>query len=534
MKTSSSELKWAIGAIVALTSVVSCGKTESDVARDDSRPPNIVFILTDDQRYDQLGFVNPAIETPSLDKLAASGVHFRNAFVTTSLCSPSRASILTGVYTSRHGVVDNFVQDVAPGLEYFPSYLQSSGYETAYVGKWHMGHAQGEPRKGFDYWVSFAGQGSYFSQDLFGNDSWLNVNGQRVRQKGYITDELTDYALDWLSNRSSERPFFLYLSHKAVHAPFTPAPRHSELYADRELVAPPSQSDDPENYRGKPVWVRNQRNYFHGVDYPFYTENSVQEMQLSSDRALAAIDESLGRLLELLEERGELDNTLILFMGDNGFLWGEHGIIDKRAAYEESIRVPLLASFPGRFKAGIAVDEIVTNVDIAPTILSVAGVEVPEYMQGRSFASLAKGMEVADWPGELLYEYYWEWVFPVPPTTLALRTDRYKLIEYHGVWDIDEFYDLENDPREMVNLIDDSAHAELVSQMRDRLYTRLLEVGGGHTVVPYTQKHGPGAALRNADGSGAGEFPQSLVVEPDDPDRYQFLFRQMPDIAPKE
>ncbi len=500
----------------------------------DTAPPNIVFVLTDDQRYDQLGFVNPALQTPHLDRLAAGGVHFRNAFVTTSLCSPSRATILTGTYTSRHGVIDNFVDDVAAGLTFFPAYLQEAGYETAFVGKWHMGHETDEPRPGFDHWVSFAGQGSYFPKDFSGNDSWLSVNGTAVRQAGYITDELTDYALDWLDGRESSQPFFLYLSHKAVHGPFLPAPRHENLYAERPLTPPASQADSPENYAGKPMWVRNQRNYFHGVDFPFYSDNDVQEIMRSSDRAVAAIDDSVGRVLDWLQQNGELDNTLIIFMGDNGFMWGEHGLLDKRAAYEESIRVPLLAYFEGRFPGGTTVEDIVTNVDIAPTILEAAGLAVPDHMQGRSFVSLGQGETVDDWPDDLLYEYYWEWVFPVPPTTLALRTDRFKLIQYHGVWDLEELYDLENDPHELVNLIDDPQHEELAREMRDTLYTRLKEVGEGRTVVPYTQKHGPGAALRGADGSTAAEFPEKLLRAPNDMESFRYLMRQMPDMGPEQ
>ena len=220
-----------------------------------AKPRTVVFILSDDHRYDAMGFMgHPFLETPHMDSMAANGVHLKNAFVTTSLCSPSRASILTGLYTCKHRVIDNN-RLVPPGTVFFPQYLQKAGYETAYVGKWHMGGVTDEPRPGFDRWVSFRGQGSYLP-----TRAGLNVDGQRVPQKGYITDELTDYAVDWLKSRGGDKPFFLYLSHKAVHANFTPAARHAGRYADVQITPPASQADTPENYKGKPRWLKDQRN----------------------------------------------------------------------------------------------------------------------------------------------------------------------------------------------------------------------------------------------------------------------------------
>ena len=227
---------------------------------------NVIFILTDDQRYDELGFMNPVLQTPHMDRLAAEGVHFRNAFVTTSLCSPSRASILTSQYMHNHGVVDNNAA-IAEGARFFPEYLQEAGYQTAFFGKWHMGEAESgtgkmdDPQPGFDHWLSFAGQGEYLPVYHDGGVNQLNLNGKHVPQKGYITDELTDYTLDWLSSgRDEDKPFFIYLSHKAVHADFQPPERYENLYADAKIDPPASAADTEENYRGKPMWVRNQRN----------------------------------------------------------------------------------------------------------------------------------------------------------------------------------------------------------------------------------------------------------------------------------
>ncbi len=472
-----------------------------------ARPRNVIFILVDDLRYDALGCMgHPFLKTPHIDSLASGGVNFRNAFVTTSLCSPSRASILTGQYMHRHRVVDNNAVDLGNTV-FFPQYLQKIGYETAFLGKWHMGGDSDSPRPGFDHWVSFRGQGNYIAP----NDRWmLNVNGKPVPQKGYITDELTDYAVDWLKQRTDEKPFFLYLSHKAVHAEFKPAERHANLYQDVEIAEPATQADTEENNRGKPMWVQNQRNSWHGVEYPYHSTLDIKEYYRQYCRTLMAVDDGVGRLMELLRERGWEKDTVVMFMGDNGFLFGEHGLIDKRNAYEESMRVPLLAHCPAILPAGSEVKGVVANIDIGPTVLELAGLGTPETMQGRSFRGLATGkLEPEKWRDSLLYEYYWEWNFPHTPTTFALRGDRYKLIVYHGVWDTDELYDLEEDPREQRNLIHSQDHQPIVRKMRDALYQRLKATGGMQ--VPFSPKNGPGANLRSAEGSDAAEFPAEVI-----------------------
>ncbi|MEZ5432561.1 MAG: sulfatase-like hydrolase/transferase [Verrucomicrobiales bacterium] len=311
-----------------------------------AKPRNALFILIDDLRYDALSCLgHPFIKTPNIDRIAKNGAIFQNAFVTTSLCSPSRASILTGLYMHHHGVVDNNAQ--SPGLVFFPQYLQKAGYETAFFGKWHMGGESDDPRPGFNRWVSFKGQGNYLPPNP---NYTLNVDGERVKQKGYITDELTDYAMDWLQARDRSKPWFAYVSHKAVHAEFHPAERHKDLYSDAVIAPPATQSE--ESNRTKPLWVRNQRNSWHGVDFPYHSSLDVAEYYRQYCRTLAAVDESVGRLLDWLEKSGQADNTLVMFMGDNGFLFGEFGLIDKRNAYEPSMRVPLLGQCPGVIPAG--------------------------------------------------------------------------------------------------------------------------------------------------------------------------------------
>lgn len=497
---------------------------------DDGRM-NVIFILTDDQRYDELGFMNPVLETPHMDRLAAEGVHFRNAFVTTSLCSPSRASILTGQYMHNHGVVDNN-SGVAEGTVFFPQYLQQAGYQTAFIGKWHMGETESssaksdDPQPGFDHWLSFAGQGNYYPVVRNGKANQLNINGEHVPQRGYITDELTDYTLDWLSGgRDTDKPFFIYLSHKAVHADFTPPERYKDLYADADIPVPASQADSEENYKGKPMWVKNQRNSWHGVDFPYHSILSVQEGKRQYHRTLTAVDDSIGRINAWLEENGLAENTIVILMGDNGFMFGEHGLIDKRNAYEESMRVPLLAYIPGLDQPGRVVEEIAAGIDIGPTVLDIAGVEdMPGQFEGQSLLPLALGKKPDDWRQDLLYEYYWEFNYPMTPTTFALRTEDFKLIQYHGIWDLEELYDIRNDPKEMINLIDDPEYLEVRVRLRNELHQRLANNRGEH-VIPYTEKWGPGAHSRNRDGSGAAPFPDSWLKSQGDDGLRDFMYR---------
>ena len=470
-------------------------------------PRNVVFILTDDHRYDAMGFMgHPFVETPHMDSMAENGIHLSNAFVATSLCSPSRASILTGLYTHKHRVIDNN-RLVPEGTIFFPQYLQRAGYQTAFIGKWHMGGAADDPRPGFDHWVSFRGQGNYLPPSP---DYTINVNGERVPQKGYITDELTDYAIQWLDQKSSDQPFFLYLSHKAVHANFTPAERHQGRYAEVELKLPSGEDVLAES--NAPRWVRDQRNSWHGIDFSYHSDRGLDYLYRRYCESILAVDDSVGRILEQLKKMGILDQTLVIYMGDNGFMFGEHGLIDKRVSYEASIRVPMMMQCPELFEGGQKLEQVIGNIDVGPTILHAAGLRAPDYMDGLSFLGLPTG-ETTQWRDYFLYVYYWEKNFPHTPTQFALRGDRFKYITYYGLWDVDELYDLEADPKETQNLIADPQYKEIVTEMEDRLYTMLEEAGGMD--IPMNQPRGSSQnkRWREREGQHAADFPSSLVVD---------------------
>jgi arylsulfatase A-like enzyme len=499
---------------------------------------NIVFVLLDDLRFDAMGFLTPGLDTPNIDFLAQHGVYFPNAVVTTSLCSPSRATILTGRTTANHGIVDNN-NSSEEGLTFFPTYLQQAGYQTGFFGKWHMGNSTDAPRPGFNKWVSFKGQGTYFPTDALtpaqkakGEVQMLNVDGKEVRRSGYITDELTDYALTWLKQeRDPSKPFFLYLSHKAVHSDPLPSAKYADQYKDLDIKLPASMANTAANDRGKPMWVRNQRNSWHGVDFPYHSDQDLREYVRQYYRTLSPVDDSLGRILAYLREANLDKNTLIVFYSDNGFLFGDHGLIDKRNAYEPSVRVPLVMYAPSLLPEGVTNTTRVRNLDMAPTFLAAADVAAPSQFEGRSFLDTASGaVTPAAWKApDFVYAYYWEWTFPHTPTTFAIERGTTKYIQYHGVWDIEELYDLSKDPDELNNLIDDPNWFATKVDLRNRLYAGLANENGQH-IVPYGQRTAEGIVWRNENGARAADFPAKWLKAPNRPDK---LYGAFPQQAPK-
>ncbi|MBL7133709.1 MAG: sulfatase [Phycisphaerae bacterium] len=474
-----------LGAAALATGCRSAGPQQGKPAK----RPNVVFILTDDQRWDLMSCAgHKFLKTPNLDRVAAEGAQFLNMFVTTSLCSPSRASFLSGLYAHTHGVVNNFT-DYPSRMTSFPMRLQQEGYETAYIGKWHMGEKDDRARPGFDYWISHKGQGKYF-------DNVFNVNGKREVKKGYYTTRVTDMAAEWLK-RPHGKPFLLIIGHKAPHTPFTPEPKYADIYDDVQIGYPKSAFA----LEGKPDWVRQRIDTWHGIYGPIYgfrekfpdtRPSGVKEFARfvrSYTATIRSIDDSVGRVYEALKETGRLDNTLLIFAGDNGMFLGEHGMTDKRTMHEESIRVPLLARFPKLIKPGTKIEQMALNIDLAPSVLEICGAKPLENpdgsgrrrIHGQSWKRLLAG-DAAGWRTSWYYEYNYEKQFPYTPNVRGVRTDRWKYVHYpHGDGKADrhkaELYDLKNDPGEAKNLIDSPAHRQELERLKKEL-DRLMKAAG--------------------------------------------------------
>ncbi|MFQ5705134.1 MAG: sulfatase [Gemmatimonadales bacterium] len=460
--------------------------------------PNVVVIVVDDLRWDEFGAAgHPYLQTPNIDRLASEGALFTNSFHAVPLCSPNRASLLTGQYPSRHGIIDNVARNrLSHQLQTFPRAIREHGYNTAFIGKWHMGNDP-TPRPGFDYWVGLPGQGRTVDPRLY-------ERGRLHEVKGYVTDILTDRAIQFIE-RERDGPFMLYLAHKAVHpdarqlddgsidlshkSSYIPAPRHLGRYDDAVFQRRPNVVASPDELTDKPA-LRRALAYrasdditreFGGILDPGTSEETIRRRA----EMLLAVDEGLGRVMAKLEEQGILDQTMIVLTSDNGFFYGEHGLsLERRLPYEESIRNPLLVRYPPLVEAGARISELALSVDIAPTVLEVAGVPIGDEIQGRSLVPLLRG-DVRDWRHSMLVEFY-TYENPMPwlmdMDYRAVRTERYKYIHWMQHPDLDELYDLEADPYEMRNMIDDAESAGLRRDMRaelGRLVLDAMELGGG-------------------------------------------------------
>ncbi len=436
--------------------------------------PNVVFILVDDLRFDELGCAgHPFAQTPHADRIAREGASFRNAFATTPLCSPSRAAFLTGTYSHASGVVDNVARDaLSHRLTTWPRLLHDAGYHTAFLGKWHMGNDD-SPRPGFDRWVSFRGQGEC-------NDPELNIDGRTTPSRGYVTDILGGHAVDFIQR--ARAPFCLYLAHKAIHPNirqrddgsidlaasnaaehFVPAERHRALYAGK---VPPRRGNYLRPPRGKPALERNPA----GTDALGVASATSDASILARMRMMKAVDESAGAILAALEARNALDDTLVVLTSDHGYFYGEHCLgPERRLAYEEAIRIPMLVRYPRRFRAGSRPEGLALSVDAAATALDVAGVAPPKPFHGTPLWSVNRDA--------VLIEYFSDTVFPRIRNMgyYAVRTDRWKYIHYRELEGAGELYDLRADPFELNNRIAD-ARAPLAG-LRARLDRLLAETG---------------------------------------------------------
>jgi arylsulfatase A-like enzyme len=472
-------LKSAPGRFLLLCSVLATALAAAE------RRPNLLFIYTDDQRWDAMSVVQqeqgergrfPWLQTPHMDRLAAEGVRFRNAFVTLPLCSPSRAVFLTGRYNHLNGIANNRTPFPENSVTH-ATLLRAAGYTTGYFGKWHMNGQRGQ-RPGFDFSASFTGQGRYV-------DCPIEVNGEVRPSQGWVDDVTTDYALEFIRQHRA-RPFSVVVGYKATHGPFDPAERARERFGDSKVRPVPNlglrppyrvEANDPIVKTG----ATTNLNYF---------------------RCISAVDDNVGRLLAALDELGLAQDTVVVFTSDNGYYLGEHSLGDKRSLYEESIRIPFLARYPRQFPQNRTVDELVLNLDLAPTWLDLAGVAAPPEIQGRSWRPLAAGRRTA-WREAFLAEYFLENAFPSTPTTIAVRTATTKLIKFPGHDDWTELFDLAADPYETRNLARDPAHAALLARMQAAFDREARAVA--YRVPDYADKPGEPPTPANPKKAGKGK-----------------------------
>jgi N-acetylglucosamine-6-sulfatase len=445
--------------------------------------PNLIVILIDDLRFDETGASgHPYLKTPNIDRIANEGAKFVNAFHTTPLCSPNRASIVTGQYASRHGIIDNVGRDaLSHRLPNYHLELQRLGYETAHIGKWHMGN-DASPRPGYDHWVSFRGQGTIV-------DPVFWENGAEHTVEGYVSDLLSDRAVDYV-RRKRKAPFALFLAHKALHPDvqqkqdgtidlgtmrgYVLPERHRDLYKGEVYPPRPSVRPLDEVLQQKPAWkeVFELRKAPSSRAFLDAIHVGTQEEVRQRAAMMASVDEGVGRLLGALEETRQLDRTCIVFLGDNGFFFGEHGLgAERRFAYEEGIRTAFFVRYPKLVPAGSTFEQMVLAIDIAPTMIELAGGKPGAHIQGRSFVPLLR-RRGKRWRESFLVEYFnesaWPWI--VGMSYKAVRTERYKLIHWMHKDGVDELYDLERDPYELTNVIGEPGYAkvrkDLVKELR--------------------------------------------------------------------
>ena len=463
-------------AVLFLSALILPLATNTAFGEFDQRP-NIVFVLVDDLRWDELGCSgHPFVRTPNIDRIAAEGARFRNAFCTTPLCSPSRACFLTGLHTHHHGILDNIDRsEQSHLLKTFPMILKSEGYRTAYVGKWHMGNDD-TARPGFDYWASMKGQGTSF-------DPVMNVNGRRQSFTGHTTDVVNELAASFVHG-SDSTPFCIYVAHKALHpeltqrsdgsitdpnaSRFLPAKRHEKLYADDAV---PRRLNTLDTLVGKPALERS----IDGLP-PLGNSTGTSDQTIRDRlRMLAGVDDGVGMLIDELTRNQKLDDTVFVFTSDHGYWYGEHGLsVERRLAYEEGIRIPLLVRYPQRIRAGRVIDELALSIDLAPTMLQLANTTTELPTDGRSLVPLLSGSHPDDWRTSFLIQYNTDTVFPRVHQMgyHAIRTTRWKYIRFNDLEGMNELYDLKTDPYEMTNLINQPETADIREQLESELDKR--------------------------------------------------------------
>jgi arylsulfatase A-like enzyme len=485
--------------------------------------PNVIFILTDDQACRAVGcYDDRLIKTPHIDRLAEEGVRFELSFSTNAICAPSRASILTGQYSHRHGVVDNSIE-MSSQANSFALLFKGADYQTALIGKWHLKAAP----LGFDHYCILPDQGQYYNPDFI-------EKGRKYREYGYVTDLLTEKSLAWLKDRDKQKPFLLFLNHKAPHRNWMPALEFLDLYRHEDLPVPETYFDDYATRcaaaRLQEMTIANHAYLAYDLKlFPLGTSDLTEQEKVGLDywlsaynrltaeqkeawdkayredneefrrkkpegqelavwkyqryikdylRCLASVDIGMRRLLEFLDEEGLADNTVVVFTSDQGFFLGEHGWFDKRFMYEPSLRTPLILRFPdGIERKRVDKEHMVLNVDLAPTLLDLAGIPVPAFMQGRSFKGLLQGKKIPDWRRSFYYHYY---EYPAVHSVrkhYGVRTRRHKLIHYYDDIDCWELFDLERDPEELHNVYGSPDYAGVKGSLQKELGRLRAELG---------------------------------------------------------
>jgi arylsulfatase A-like enzyme len=432
--------------------------------------PNILLIMSDDHASQAISCYGSRInQTPNIDRIAKKGICLTNCFCTNSICAPSRAAILTGKYGHLNGVIDNS-KTFNGSQETFPKLFQKSGYETALIGKWHL---KSQPT-GFDHWHILPGQGAYF-------DPWFIQNGQKTQHKGYVTDIITNQAIEWLKQRNNDHPFCLLVHHKAPHADWDTTKKHKQMYHDVEIAEPVTFNDDYKSRSdairtsflkvGKYQWDLHYKRRFGEIPQTVPQEKvkswMYQRYMKDYLGCIASIDDNVGRLLDYLDEAKLTNNTLVIYTSDQGFFLGEHGLYDKRFMYEEGLRMPFVACYPGAIPKKSTSQTLALNLDFAPTLLDFAGVGTPHEMQGRSLRTVLQGKTPVDWRKAIYYRFY-EKAYNIGPHE-GIRTKRYKLIHFlYGDYGW-ELYDLQEDPDELRNLYNDPACSQIQIQLKSTL-----------------------------------------------------------------
>ena len=457
-----------------------------------TKAPNILYIMSDDHAAHAISAYKSRLAnvapTPNIDRLANEGILFENCFCTNSICVPSRATILTGQYSQTNGALD-LGGRLERQRQYLPRLMKQAGYETAVIGKWHL---KQEPA--FDYYCVLPGQGSYFNPILRESGGQWPKNERRFASydSRHSSDVITDTSLKWLKKRNKSKPFFLMHHYKAPHDNFENAERYDWLFNDVDIPEPKSLWSQPNHGSkategmGTSIGKRNKRR---NMGHHMFIDQSLSDKQYKRTayqrylkkylRCVRGIDDNLGRLFKYLDDTGQMDNTIIIYTSDQGMMLGEHDYIDKRWMYEESLRMPFLVRYPAMIKPGTRTDEIINNTDFAPTILELAGVRAPGYMQGRSFVPLLQGKTPADWPKSTYYRYWMHMAHHDNPAHFGVRTKQYKLIFFYGQnykkggpkptqpgW---ELYDMKNDPHEMNNLYGDPKYTSIIKELKTEL-----------------------------------------------------------------